>query len=253
MIVETFLKRVRFCILVRYSRHIVFDKIGKEGQKRLNKSKVTIIGLGGLGSVVSLYLAGAGIENLRIVDHDKVGLEDLQRQVLYNEKDIGKNKVSVAAKRLSERNSLTRIEAKAEKFNERNAESLIRGSDLVMDCMDNAESRLLLNRKCFEMGIPFVHAAVVRDCGWVSFMSPKETACVQCIIPPAAKPKSSKEVGILNSAPGVVGTIQATEAIKYLSGFGENLKNELLFIDLSSNDFRKIRLKKNCNICSNHQ
>lgn len=124
-----------------------------------------------------------------------------------------------------------------------------------MDCTDNLETKFLMNDFCFRKRIPIVHAGVIQDMGWVSFMQPKQTPCLECIIPKDANPRKSCEVGVLGTAPGVIGTIQATEAIKYLAGYGELLKNKMLFVHLSTNDYRiiKIRSKNNCKICSNRQ
>ncbi len=238
-------------MFMRYDRHILFDKIGDKGQEKLKKSKVTIIGLGGLGSSVSLYLVGAGVGEIRIIDNDKIDIHNLQRQILYTEGDIGKFKADVAEKRLSKTNKKVKIIKFREKFDGKN-NAVLEGVDLVIDCTDNLKSRFLMNKICFEKNIPIVHGAVVADYGWISFIKPGETACLKCIIPEKAKPTSSSEIGILNSAPGVIGTIQATEAIKYLAGFGENLKNILLFVELSNNRFNKIKIKPNCEICSSH-
>ncbi len=238
----------------RYSRQIVYPEIGLKGQEKLSRSWVAVLGIGGLGSIASLYLALAGV-NLRLIDRDIVELNNLQRQILYREEDIGKPKATAAKENLQKWNSSIQIESFVEDFNPDNAEELIVGVDLVVDGTDNFEARYLLNDVCVKHGIPFMYSAAIGTRGMMSFIVPGETPCLTCLFTSPPRPGSletCETAGVIGPSPGVMGVIEAAEAIKYLAGFGENLKNKLLIIDLTDNSFEVVRVKKNpgCNTCA---
>ncbi len=230
----------------RYSRQI--ETLGEGGQKKLRNSTVTIVGLGGLGSPVSAYLAVAGIGHLRIVDHDRVRVPDLNRQILYGDRDVGKMKSTAAEKGLRELNEEINVEQYNEKVSEKNVSDLIDGSEVVIDCLDNWESRFILNRACVEMRIPLVHGAVENMNGQLTTIVPKETPCLSCIF---REQRGEARVSIVGFAPGVIGSIQVGEAIKLLAGIGETLKNKLLIVDLRNCSFDTIRISRDdrCGVC----
>ncbi len=239
--------------LERYSRQMVMSKIGKDGQKKLVESTVAILGLGGIGSVASFYLAGAGV-NLKLIDRDLVSLSDLHRQILYTEEDLGKPKAYAAKEKLSKLNSKIEIEALSDEFNPANAEEFITGSDLVLDATDNFETRFLLNDVCVKHNKPFTYAAAIQDRGLFMFIQPQETPCLRCLMEEPPKPGTigtCATVGVIGPAPGFVGVLSASEAIKYLTGYGENLKNKLLVFELGnfSLDLVKVSRNMNCKTC----
>ncbi len=239
--------------LSRYSRQIVFPFLGKKGQERLKESKVSVLGLGGVGCAASLYLAAAGV-NLRLIDRDLVELNNLQRQILYSEEDVGKPKALAAKQSLEGKNSDIEIEAVIEDFNPSTAENLVRDVDLVVDGTDNFEARYLLNDVCVKQGVPFFYGAAIGAKGVLTFISPGETACFTCIFPNPPKPGSIETcevAGVMGPSPGVVGVLEAVESIKYLAGFGSNLKNRLIYLDLLEASFDEIRVlrNKNCRTC----
>ena len=207
--------------LKRYSRQIVFNQIGKEGQKKLKESKVTILGCGAIGTVASTYLTSSGIGYIKIIDRDIVELSNIQRQTLFDERDIDLPKAIAAKNKLEKINSDIKIEAVVADFNPTNAEELIEG-DLDIDATDNLKARFLLNDVCLKKGIPFTYGAAIRDEGRFMFIIPNKTACLRCLIPKIPSPGSLETcevVGVLGPVPGVIGCISAIEAIKYLVGF----------------------------------
>lgn len=212
--------------LIRYDRQIKL--FGVDGQEKLKDAKIFIAGAGGLGSPISIYLAAAGIGRIVLVDNDVVELSNLNRQILYWEKDVGKSKALSAKEKLREMNSDISIEAIPETLDEDNASSLVEDADLIIDAMDNFDTRYLLNKIALVKNIPFIHGAIYGFHGQATTILPGETACLRCIFAMAPPPATFPVVGV---TPGVIGLIQATEAIKYLTGLGELLANKLLLWD----------------------
>lgn len=212
--------------LLRYDRQIKL--FGEAGQDKLKDAKVFIAGAGGLGSPILIYLAAAGIGRITLVDRDVVELSNLNRQILHWEKDIGKSKALSAGEKLREMNSDICIKAIPETLDENNASSLVGDADLIIDAMDNFEARYLLNRTALANDIPFIHGAIYGFHGQATTVLPGETPCLRCIFARAPPPATFPVIGV---TPGVIGLIQAAEAIKYLTGMGELLTNKLLIWD----------------------
>lgn len=235
----------------RYHRNELIEGIGKEGQQKLLQSKVLVIGAGGLGSPVLQYLAAAGIGTIGIVDYDIVDITNLQRQVLHFTEDIGCPKVESAINKLSRLNPNIDLVPYREKFTEENASALIQQYDFVIDCCDNYEAKFLINDVCASNNKAFSHGAVLSMKGEVMTYIPG-SACYRCVFgEPSAEGEmpTSSQVGILGAVAGTIGTIQATEAIKYLTGVGELLTNRILIYDARSVAFHSLKVKKNeaCN------
>jgi adenylyltransferase/sulfurtransferase len=232
----------------RYDRQIILEQIGLHGQERLKASRVAIIGLGGLGSIVATYLAAAGIGYLRIVDCDKVDLTNLNRQILHWQKDVEQRKTISAFEKTTALNPEIKIEAFDTKFDDSNCSDIIGGNDLVIDCLDNFETRFLLNKACIETNIPFIHGACMGFEGRVSLFIPHVTPCLACVYP-AAPPK--EKFPIFGATAGMIGLFQVMEAIKFLLNKGVALKSRLLFYDALALDFRIFDLQKadDCAVC----
>jgi len=237
--------------LERYDRQIMIYGFGEEGQEKLKSARAFIAGAGGLGSPVAIYLAAAGIGTLRIVDHDKVELSNLNRQVLHWEENIGGEKVYSAATKLRKLNPNVKVEAVAETITETNASQLVADCDLIVDAMDNLPTRYLLNRTAIEKEIPFFHGAVYGFEGRVMTVIPRKTACLNCLYHDANVPE--EKFPVIGVTPAVVGCIQATEVIKYLVGLGELLTDRLLVYDALKMTFIELKVKKdpNCKHCGN--
>jgi molybdopterin/thiamine biosynthesis adenylyltransferase len=228
----------------RYDRQIMIGEIGQEGQGRLKRSRVVIAGAGGLGSPIAIYLTAAGIGTIRIIDHDQVALSNLNRQVLHGEEDVGRKKVDSARTKLRNLNSTVDIQAIAETITEENVSELVNGCDAIVDAMDNLPTRYILNRCAIEKNIPFFHGAVNGFEGRVMTIIPGETACLRCMYRGLVPQEKFPVIGV---APAVIGSIQATEVIKYLVGIGELLTNRLLMYDGLKVTFNEFRLNKNPN------
>lgn len=228
--------------LARYDRQIMIPEIGLTGQERLRKSKVFIAGAGGLGSPVTLYLAAAGVGRLVIADNDRVDVSNLNRQILHWTKDIGIKKVESAREKINSFNEHTEVEIIDETINDDNILELTDGCDVIIDAMDNIATRFVLNRAAFKWRIPLIHGAVSGLEGRVTTIIPGETACIGCMY--RADTKSGK-FPVLGVTPGLIGIIQATEVIKYLTGMGELLTNRLLIYDGMELRFREFKLSRN--------
>nr|MBA4405049.1 hypothetical protein [Nanoarchaeum sp.] len=226
----------------RYVRQEIF--IGKKEQKKLEKSKVVVIGLGALGSLTSELLVRAGIGEITLVDKDKIEIENLQRQHLYSEKDVGKYKVKVAKKKLCEINSNVIVKVIVDMLNEDNLNVL--ESDLVLDCTDNFEARFLINKYCVRHKIPWIYASAIRDKGNVLVV---KNLCFNCVFGYRKTFEKCASVGILNTITSLVSSVQVNEALKLLTG--KKYEKELLRFDLGSNEFTKVKVskKKNCEVC----
>lgn len=231
----------------RYDRHLRLPEIGLAGQRRLLASKVLLVGAGGLGSPAGLYLAAAGIGTLSLVDDDHVERSNLQRQVLHGDDDIGRPKVRSAAARLQTLNPGVRVHAIEQRLLAENACELLAGHDLVIDGADNFATRYLVNAACVQLGIPWVYGAVERFRGQVSVFVPGQGPCYRCLFPeppPAEFAPNCSEAGVLGVLPGVIGLLQATEAIKQLLGLGQTLQGTLLNYDALRMRFDRIGLER---------
>ncbi len=233
----------------RYDRQIMIYGFGEAGQEKLKKAKVFIAGAGGLGSPVAIYLAAAGIGTIRIADHDTIELSNLNRQVLHWEENIGGRKVDSAAEKLRKLNPNIKVETTAETITEANVSRLVGDSDLIVDAMDNLPTRYLLNRVIFEKKIPFFHGAVYGFEGRAMTVIPGKTACLNCLYHNARVPK--EKFPVIGVTPAVIGCIQATEVIKYLTGLGELLTNRILNYDALRMRFTEFTIKPdpNCEHC----
>jgi molybdopterin/thiamine biosynthesis adenylyltransferase len=229
----------------RYLRQI--DLLGPEGQERLADTTIAIVGLGGLGSVVSMYLAAAGVGRLRLVDHDIVEVHNLNRQLLYGEPDLGLPKAYQAARRLHELNPAVRVEPLRARLERRNAKDIVRGADIVVDALDNWEARLALADAAWELGIPLVHAAVEVFYGQLTTIEAGKTPCLWCIAPP---PQARRNVSVLGPVVGLVASLEALEALKLATGLGDPLYGRLVVVDALAPSLDIVELKRvECDDC----
>ena len=240
--------------LLRYSKQIMLPQIDIEGQQKINDSKMLIIGVGGLGSPTALYLAAAGVGHIVIADFDQVELSNLQRQIIHSTSDIGDDKVNSAKAKLLELNPNITVTVANEIMHSDNLASLIKDVDIVLDGTDNFESRFEINKACVECHKPLISAAVIRFEGQISVFKGYEVdqPCYQCLYSEQGDGREScVENGVLAPVAGLVGTIQALQAIKVLLGLGEQLCGELLLIDGLDLSFRKVKIAKDpeCPIC----
>ncbi len=235
--------------LDRYSRQIMIPQIGEKGQEKLKRAKVFIAGAGGLGSPVSIYLTAAGVGHLRMVDHDRVDLTNLNRQVVHWTGDVGRRKVESAQEKLNKLNPNVTVEILSVTISEENASELISGFDLIVDAMDNLPTRYLLNKTAIEHGIPFFHGAVNGFEGRAMTVIPGKTACLRCLY---RGPVPESKFPVIGVTPAVIGCIQATEVIKYLVGSGELLGNRLLAYDGLNLRFTEFKVQRNpkCEHCA---
>jgi len=236
--------------LERYNRQIRI--FGEEGQERLKNAKVFIAGAGGLGSPIAIYLAVAGIGEIRIVDNDRVELSNLNRQILYWDQDVGKRKAESAEEKLREINPDIEVETISDTIAETNVLELVHNADLIIDAMDNFPTRYLLNRAALAKEIPFFHGAIYGFEGQVTTIIPGKTACLRCIFPEAPQPETFPVIGV---TPGVIGLIQATEVVKYVVGFGGLLTNRLLIWDGLAMRMEEIAVERNpeCPDCGTYR
>jgi len=238
----------------RYARHLILPDVGVEGQQRLKAARVLIVGAGGLGSPVALYLAAAGVGTLGLVDFDAVDVSNLQRQILHGTKDVGRSKLDSARARLGDVNPYVRVETHAARLTSANALDIIGHYDIVVDGTDNFATRYLTNDACVLLGKPNVYGSIFRFEGQASVFGLEDGPCYRCLFPeppPPGSVPSCAEGGVLGVLPGIVGTIQATEAIKLILGIGETLAGRLLLIDALSMQFRAMTLRKDpaCPAC----
>jgi adenylyltransferase/sulfurtransferase len=242
--------------ILRYSRHLLIPEIGLEGQKKLKESSALVIGVGGLGSPVALYLAAAGVGHLGLVDYDTVDSSNLQRQVLYGSSSLGERKVQAARARLHDLNPLIEITAIDEPFGSSNALEIAASYDVIVDGTDNFPTRYLSNDTAVLLGKPNVYGSIFRFDGQASFFDGRSGPCYRCIFPSPPPPGSvptCAEGGVLGVLPAVIGSIQATEALKTLLGIGNSLSGRLLLYNALDLSFESIRLRKNpaCPVCGN--
>lgn len=238
----------------RYSRHLILPGVGLSGQERLKRGRVLLVGAGGLGSPVALYLAAAGVGTLAVADADTVDPSNLQRQVLHRSTDVGRPKVASAAAALVALNPLVRIEALEARVTTANAREIISDYDVVVDGTDNFPTRYLLNDACALLSRPLVFGSVYRFSGQATVFDARVGPCYRCLFPEPPAPESvpsCAEGGVLGVLPGLIGTIQATEALKLLLATGETLIGRLLLVDALTMRFREVQIEKNpdCPLC----
>jgi len=241
----------------RYGRHLIMPEVGLEGQKKLKAGKVLVIGTGGLGSPLSLYLAAAGVGRLGLVDFDQVDASNLQRQVLYSVRDVGRPKLEAAKDRILELNPNVKVDSYETRLTSENAMDIIKDYDVVVDGTDNFPTRYLVNDACVLLGKPNVYGSIFRFEGQISVFDASRGPCYRCLYPEPPPPglvPSCAEGGVLGILPGVVGTLQATETIKILLGKGDSLVGRLLLFDALQMHFTELKLQKNpnCPVCGNN-
>ena len=244
--------------ILRYSRHLIMPEVGMEGQLKLKKAKVLLIGTGGLGAPLGLYLAAAGVGQLGLVDFDVVDFTNLQRQVTFGSSDVGKPKSEAARARLSNLNPDIQVQAFETKLTSANALELFRDFDIIVDGTDNFPTRYLVNDACVLLGKPNVYGSIFRFEGQVTIFGMPGGPCYRCLYPEPPPPglvPSCAEGGVLGVLPGIVGSIQAMETIKLILGSGRNLTGRLLLFDALEMGFREFKLRKNpkCPMCGEHR
>lgn len=242
--------------LLRYSRHILLDEIGIEGQEKLLAAHALVIGAGGLGSPVALYLASAGIGRITLVDHDTVDLTNLQRQILHSSERVGQPKATSGKQALAAINPEIEVIAVCERADEATLASLVASASVVLDCTDNFRTRHAINRACVAAKVPLVSGAAIRFDGQVAVFDPRsgETACYACLFPPDQQFEEVQcsTMGVFAPLVGIIGTMQAAEALKLVAGVGESLANRLLLLDARTMEWTSIRTTKSadCMVCS---
>jgi molybdopterin/thiamine biosynthesis adenylyltransferase len=229
-----------------YSRQVILKELGQKGQNKLCESKVAVVGVGGLGTVSALYLALAGVGNLRLIDQDIVEPKNLHRQILYTIEDVDYPKAEAAAARLQKQNPMIKAEPISENVNSGNVERLLKGVDLVVDGLDNMATRYLINRVCVKMKVPYVFGAAIGLEGNLSVFDPPETPCLECVLPNLSDNELLKcdTRGVIGATPGIIGAMQAFEAIKVLTGIGTPLKGKLMICDFTDMSFTSIDIAK---------
>ncbi|MDM8567911.1 molybdopterin-synthase adenylyltransferase MoeB [Thiotrichales bacterium HSG1] len=239
--------------LLRYSRQIMLPQVGIEGQERLNNSKALIIGLGGLGSPVAMYLAAAGIGHLRLCDFDVVDLSNLQRQIIHNNDDIGKLKVESARDSLLALNPSIEVIPIAKRLDNEELITQVKQVDVVLDCSDNLPTRFAINSACVKTQIPLISGAAIRTEGQITvFLNDAYSPCYRCLYPNDTNlEETCVQTGILAPMVGLIGSVQALEAMKVIMGIGKTLVGKSLLIDGLSMEINQLKLTKNsaCPIC----
>ena len=241
-------------MILRYSRQIILDEVGGEGQKKLLSASVFIAGTGGLGAPISLYLVAAGVGRVAVADFDKVDLSNLQRQIIYSTEDVGKPKSVVAGEKLKKLNPDVEVVVINEKITAGNVMELIKDYDVVVDGSDNFSARYAISDACVLLGKPYIYGSVLRFEGQVSTFIAEEGPCYRCLYPSPPPPgmmPSCQEAGVLGVVPGIIGLLQANEVLKLILGKGKPLIGELLVFDALTTDFSKYRIPKreDCPAC----
>ncbi len=245
--------------LERYSRHIILREVGAKGQKRLLDAKVLIIGAGGLGSPAAMYLAAAGVGTIGLADFDAVELSNLQRQIIHATADVGKAKVESARETIATLNPDVAVSTYRERVSAATIADIIKDKDydFIIDGVDNFSAKFLINDACVLLKKPFSHAGILQFIGQTMTYVPGTGPCYRCIFPappPAGTAPTCREAGVLGAMAGIAGTIQATEALKYILGVGELLTGNILVIDAETMEFRKVRVAHNgnCRVCGDN-
>lgn len=244
--------------LARYGRHLSLPEFGLDGQQRLKAAKVAIVGLGGLGSPAALYLTAAGVGTLGLIDGDRVDVTNLQRQVLYDDGDVGSLKVDVASSRLARMNPGVRLRSFATRLDSANALDILRDFDIVLDGSDNFPTRYLVNDATVLLGIPSVHGSVLRFEGRISLFGTETGPCYRCLYPEPPPPgvvQDCQDAGVLGVMPGLIGVLQATEVIKTICRLGDSLAGRLLIVDGLGFRFRTFSVARNpaCPACATRE
>ena len=241
--------------LERYSRHIILKEVGSKGQKKLLEAKVLIIGAGGLGAPAAMYLAAAGVGTIGIADADEVDLSNLQRQIIHGTADVGKAKVQSAAETIAQMNPDVKVNTYRIFVNSTNIRELVREYDFVIDGTDNFPAKFLINDACVMEKKPFSHAGIIRFKGQLMTYVPGQGPCYRCVFrnpPPKDAVPTCKQAGVIGAMGGVIGSLQAMEAVKFIIGKGELLTGNLLTYSALTNDFHKIKLPPadgTCPVC----
>jgi len=238
----------------RYSRHILLPEVGGKGQKKIANAKVFIVGAGGLGSPAALYLAAAGIGTIGLIDGDVVDLSNLQRQVIHHTPDVSRPKIDSAREKMTKLNPDVNVVTMYDRLTAKNALNAVKDYDIIIDGTDNFPSKFLINDTAVLAKKPLIHGGILRFVGQVLTILPGQSACYRCLFkapPPAGLVPSCQEAGVLGALAGVIGTIQATEALKLLLGEGESLLGRLLLYDAWTLTFRELAIKKDpeCPLC----
>jgi len=244
--------------ILRYSRHLIMPEVGMEGQLKLKQARVLLIGTGGLGAPLGLYLAAAGVGQIGLVDFDVVDFTNLQRQVLFGSSDVGRPKITAAADRLRNLNPAIQIDPIETRLSSENALELFRDYDIIVDGTDNFPTRYLVNDACVLLGKPNVYGSIFRFEGQITIFGYPDGPCYRCLYPEPPPPglvPSCAEGGVLGVLPGIVGTIQAAETLKLIIGKGQPLIGRLLLFDALAMKFRELKLRKNpdCPVCGTHR
>lgn len=239
---------------IRYSRHLILPEVGVAGQQKLTEASILIVGAGGLGSPTAYYLAAAGVGRIGIADFDHVELVNLQRQIIHGTGDIGRYKVDSAADKMKAINPLVKIEKITERLSSEKALQIIKNYDVVVDGSDNFPTRYLLNDACVLSGKPYVYGSIFRFDGQASVFATEHGPCYRCLYPESPPPHlvpSCEDGGVLGILPGIIGSIQATEAIKLILNIGETLVGKLLLFDALKMEFNKLKIIKraDCPVC----
>lgn len=243
--------------LERYSRHIILKEVGVKGQKKLLNAKVLIIGAGGLGAPAAMYLAAAGVGTIGIADADEVDLSNLQRQVIHTTNDLGKPKVESAKETMQAINPNVNVITYHDFIAADNIMDIIKDYDFILDGTDNFPAKFLINDACVMAKKPFSHAGIIRFQGQLMTYVPEKGPCYRCVFenpPPKDAVPTCKQAGVIGAMAGVIGCLQAMEAVKYITGAGELLTGSLLTYDALKMEFRKIKLPQNkkCGVCGEH-
>lgn len=243
--------------LTRYSRHFALPEFGSAGQLKLKQGSVLIVGAGGLGSPASLYLAAAGVGRIGLVDFDTIDITNLQRQIMYTTADVGADKLEVAARRLRELNPEIEVRTHALRLTRENAFDVLSDYDVVIDGTDNFPTRYLVNDACVLLNKPYVYGSILRFDGQVSVFDAQRGPCYRCLFrepPPPGLVPNCAEGGVLGVLPGIIGSLQALEAVKLLTGVGQPLIGRLVLFDGLTLRFRELKLKKHaeCPVCGEH-
>lgn len=238
----------------RYSRHIILPEVGGKGQKKLREARVFLAGAGGLGSPAVLYLAAAGVGTLGIIDPDRVDISNLHRQIIHQTQDLDRPKVISAKEKIETLNPDVDVITYIDRLTSKNILEIISGYDILIDGTDNFPAKFLINDAAIISGKPLVHGGILRFTGQVFTIQPKRSACYRCLFkepPPAGLVPTCQEAGVIGALAGVIGTIQATEAIKIILGIGDLLTDRLLTYDAAKTRFREIKIKRNpgCPVC----
>ena len=240
--------------LVRYSRHIILSEVGGKGQKKIREASVLLVGAGGLGAPIALYLAAAGIGTMGLIDPDNVDLSNLQRQVIHHTHDVGRPKVLSAAEKITDLNPDVKVVTYQKHLDAQNALEIFADFDYIIDGTDNFPAKFLINDAAFFTNKPLIHGGILRFDGQLFTILPGKSACYRCIfpeLPPQGVVPSCQEAGVLGALAGLIGTLQATEVLKLILGIGTPLTDRILAYHALETLFREIKIKKNphCPLC----